>query len=261
MATETDTGGERMIGAPLKSGPAVPWTQACWARLTSLPALAFAFLVTIVLAAGPLQHVDQELDHHWLLYKAPALLPFVQSVLDRIAGQAVCLPVLALVAIVLAWRRRSWRPILLGVSAELAFLIGVGGLKVLLARPSSSMDNPGFFDGGILDLGGQGISFPSGHAAEAVLMYGVAVHLINRYSSATARTVTLLHWVVALIALNSVVASFLLGWHWLTDLIGGVAAGAFFLRLLIGLDDHWRRPPGPQPSSSTDETPRPRPVR
>lgn len=212
-----------------------------WARLTSIPVLAVLLVATTIGAAGPLQGIDGRLDRHWLYHVAPQLLPFVQGVLDRIAGQAVCLPVLAAVAIVLAVRRRSWRPPLVGLAAELAFLVGVGGLKLLIARPSPTLDDADLLAGGIQEFGEKGISFPSGHAAEAVLLYGAAAYLIARYSRATPRTLRVVRIGVVLISLNSVVTSLLLGWHWASDLLGGVLAGALCLRLVILGDQRWGR--------------------
>ena len=48
--------------------------------------------------------------------------------------------------------------------------------------------------------------------------------VIARYSGASQRAV---RWLTAaaLIAVNSVVVSFLLVWHWVSDLVGGVLAG------------------------------------
>lgn len=204
--------------------------------LTSIPCLALALMGTIAAAAGGLQGVDELLDRRWLLELAPQSLPFVQGVLDRIAGQAVCLPILAAVAIVLAIRRRSWHPVAFAALTELAFLVGVGGLKILTARPSPLLDEPDMLRGGALEFGEMGISFPSGHAAEAVLIYGAAAYLIARYSRASKRTVNILWGLVAVITVNSAVVSVLLGWHWVSDVVGGVIAGALFLRILVWWD-------------------------
>ena len=65
------------------------------------------------------EYWDYQLNRRWLYLFNPDLVWFAQNVLDSIAGQAVCLPVLATVAITLAridadpgvrsdsrWRRR-----------------------------------------------------------------------------------------------------------------------------------------------------------
>lgn len=208
------------------------WIQ----RLTSTWALGIAFVTAFVIAAGPFQQTDLLLAKRWLRRIEPDLVWFAQNVLDRIAGQLICLPVLAAVAIVIARRRRSWRPIILAASAEVAFYLGVGGLKLLTARGVAYRHDPAFFSAGFLAEGSKGISFPSGHAAESILIYGMAAYLIARYTGASRRAVRWLTAAVALIAVNSVVVSFLLGWHWASDLVGGVLAGGFFLRLITDLD-------------------------
>lgn len=209
-------------------------------RATSIWALALGLAVLTVVAMGPLRVWDYQLNRRWLYLFNPDLVWFAQNILDRIAGQAVCMPVLAIVAIVLARRRQSWRPIGFALAAEGAFFIGIGGLKVLLARPSTTLHDPRFFQGGLLEFGDRGISFPSGHAAEAVLIYGAAVYLIAHYSGASRRLVHILCWVVVAISVNSVVVSFLLGWHWATDLLGGLIAGGLFLRILVQCDRRTR---------------------
>lgn len=120
------------------------WIQ----RLTSIWALGIAFVTAFVIAAGPFQQTDLLLATRWLRRVEPDLVWFAQNVLDRIAGQMICLPVLAAVALVIA-----------------------------------------------------------------------------RYTGASQRAVRWLTAAVALIAVNSVVVSFLLGWHWVSDLVGGVLAG------------------------------------
>jgi membrane-associated phospholipid phosphatase len=206
------------------------------ARLTSAPALALALVAVTLLAAGPFQVLDEAAHGHWAQRLTPGAAPFVQHVLDPIAGQAVCLPVLAGVAGILAWRRRTWRPIWCAAGAELAFYGGVGLLKVVLARPSPVMNDPDLFGGGLQSLGWSGISYPSGHASEAVLIYGTAVYLVARWTSASHRTLRVLRYGVVAVTLNAVAVSYYLGWHWITDLVGGVLAGGLLLRLLIAAD-------------------------
>ncbi len=205
-----------------------------WA--TSIWVLAIAFVVVTLAAAGPLRVWDYKLNRRWLYLFDPDLVWFTQHILDPIAGQAVVLPVLAITAIVLSRKRRSWRPVVFAIAVEAAFYLGVGSLKILLARPATTLHDPRFFQGGLIEIGGRGISYPSGHAAEAVLIYGAVAYLIATYSSVSTRTVRLLWWGVAAVSVNSVIVSFALGWHWATDLIGGLLIGGVFLRLLIIAD-------------------------
>lgn len=236
MVADTQIPPDAVIDIPLHRRPRRELELSWFDRLTSVPALLVALVAVSLLAAGPVQEVDRFLAQRWLVQLDPSSLAFAQNVLDRIAGQAVCLPVLAVVAIVLARRRRSWRPVVIALLAEAGFLGGVGTLKVLLGRGASSTGDPRFFEAGLLEMGTLGISFPSGHAAEAVLIYGTAVHLIAHYSSASRHAVRNLRWIVVLICVNSVTVSFLLGWHWVTDLIGGLLAGGLLLRLLVQWD-------------------------
>lgn len=221
-------------------------TATLWSRLTSAPSLAIALLAVILLAAGPFQDIDLFLAKRWLYRIEPSLLPFAQNVLDRIAGQAVCLPILIAVASTIALRLRSWRPLLIAGHAELGFLGGVGAMKVILARGVTYERDPRFLEAGFFDMGTKGISFPSGHASEAVLIYGAAVYLIVRYTSVPERVVGWLRWLVVLIAINSVAVSFLIGWHWLSDLVGGLLAGGLFLRLIIDWDSRALERGGPR---------------
>ncbi|WP_226831799.1 phosphatase PAP2 family protein [Brachybacterium sp. FME24] len=205
--------------------------------MTSVRALTIGLLILILLVAGPLQELDYFLARRWLYHLEPDLMWFAQNVLNRVASQAVCLLVLAVVAVVLARRRRSWRPIVFALASEAAFLVGIGGMKVLLARGVTYERDPDLLDGGLWAMGMKGISFPSGHAAEAVLIYGAAVYLIAHYSGASRRLVRLLCWGVVVISVNSVVVSFLLGWHWASDLVGGLLAGGLLLRILMRWDE------------------------
>lgn len=214
------------------------------AFITSAPVLAGALTILTLLAAGPLTTYDEQVHGHWNRELTPHLAPLMTQVLDRVAGQAVCVPVLVVVAVTLAWRRRTWRPVWCAAAAEIAFYAGVGGMKVLLARPSPNRGEADFLEGGLIHLGWQGISYPSGHAAEAVLVYGMAVFLIARYSSASARIVRLLTIGVSAITVHAVLVSFYLGWHWVTDLVGGVLAGGLLLRLLVSAErKDWGRLP------------------
>src|SRR5699024_5358934 len=117
--------------------------------------------------------------------------------------------------------------------AELGFLAGVGSMKVLLARGVTYERDPRFLEGGLFEMGAKGSSFPSGHAAEAVLIYGAAVYLIAHYTGASARLVRNLRRGDVATAVYWLMVSFLIRWHWVSALVGGLVAGAVFLRPIV----------------------------
>lgn len=242
MVADTNSSASAALDATLDHRTVLAGERSWADRLTSVPSLALALLAVTALAAGPFLWIDVLLAERWLEGFAPAAIPFAQNVLDRVASQAVSLPVLAAVAIILALRRRTWRPVLLAAGAEASFLLGVGTMKVLLGRGASSAGDPRFFEGGLLEMGSLGIAYPSGHASEAVLMYGMAVHLIAQHTAASPRLIRALQWGVVAICVNTTTVSFLLGWHWVSDLVAGLLAGGLFLRLLIDWDARRREP-------------------
>ena len=206
--------------------------------LFSFPALLIGLVVVTALAMEPLHQVDVALRGRWLLRVLPSWEPFFQQVLDRIAGQAVDAPVLVAVALALAARRRSWRPLLVAAAVEAGFYGVVGLMKLVFARPAPILGDPAFFQGGLWQDGWNGISFPSGHTAESVLVYGAVVYLLASYSRVSRRVVGTLTVVVVVLALDAGLVSFLLGWHWATDLAGGWLAGGLVLRGIV-LGDRW----------------------
>lgn len=205
-------------------------------RLTSAPVLAGALIVVTVLAAGPLQSIDAALQGYWAKKYTPNWADFLDSVPNAVAGQAVCLPVLLGVAIVLAHRHRTWHPLAIVVAAEAAFYVGVGGMKVLLGRTAPAAGEGFFWEGGALQHGWYGIAYPSGHAAEAILIYGAAAYLLRTYAGPDTRVRRRLTWLVGLVTVNAVVVAFYLGYHWPTDLLGGLLAGGLLLRVIIDVD-------------------------
>ena len=207
-----------------------PW------RWTSAPVLAGALVVLTVLAAGPLRGVDESLQGYWAKKYTPNWASFLDSVPNAVAGQTVCLPVLLAVAVYLTRRHRTWHPLAIVVAAEIGFYVGIGGMKVLLARTSPAAGIGYFWQGGALEHGWYGIAYPSGHAAEAILIYGAAAYLLLHYAGPDTRLRKRLNWVVGLIALNATVVAFYLGFHWPTDLVAGLLAGGLILRLIVEAD-------------------------
>jgi membrane-associated phospholipid phosphatase len=90
-------------------------------------------------------------------------------------------------------------------------------------------------------------SFPSGHVLRATLVYGLVLYLAERWEL-FGRDSSRLSPVLILVVIVVAYAVLYLGWHWLSDGIGGLLLG---LALLVGLIAYLERKrtlnPGHQP--------------
>lgn len=202
-------------------------------RITSDPLAGFlamllaAMTVLSAQALHPLDHfvntlprLDSLLVREFLIYWP-----------DTVASRAVALPVLGLVALFLALRSRSYRPIVLAAGSVVTMICLVAAMKVVTSRSHPRTYDPSFF----VDFG-QNFSFPSGHGANAILIYGVALYLIVRYRAVRPHIAFRLSYAIVLIAVVQAVVSTYLQFHWATDLMTGMVAGALVLRMTILVD-------------------------
>ena len=158
--------------------------------------------------------------------------------MDDLGLRSLTATVLLVTAAFIGWRFKSWRPIYLSVSA-LLLLNGVVGIsKIIFGRtkPRLALD--------LLHAGG--LSYPSGHSANALLTWGMTAYLIYRYTHREPFNGIKLNWLVALIAVTVSVASLVRNTHWFSDLLGGVLIGGSLLVFLIAIDRAW--PSERQPS-------------
>jgi len=200
------------------------WSGEVSAALASAAFLSAVFVAFTGLAAGPLRYVDA---YAHLAVDPGGWTPLLH-VLDRIGQRAVCLPVLAVV-LLLVWRRtRSWRPAVLAGGAVFGVNLVVLILKVGLGRSAPATSDPSFFSGGM--------AYPSGHTANIVLVYGVAAYLVTRYLVPPQRVQAALRGVVGLLCATMVVVSLTLSWHWFGDLVAGLLVGGVVLELAIAVD-------------------------
>ena len=209
---------------------AEPTTQVAH-RMISVALLALLPVLAItvdVLAGGPLRHLDDVVaGTSW--HRADPVLTHLGFVLDRLGQRAVAGAVLVVVAAVLAWRRRSWRPLVVTGVGLLVLNVVVGALKLGIGRtkPLSGVD--------LLHAGGS--QFPSGHAANAVVTWGLVSYLVLVHGPPLEAAVR--RWVAAapvLLTLAVCGASLYLDFHWLTDLVAGAALGLTLL-MLVGAWD------------------------
>lgn len=181
--------------------------------------------------AGPLPFI-RAMDA-WAAQGARAVTtPALRTLAVRLSdvGDIVALTLLTLtVTAVLLWRRRHWVATvwLLSITAN---SLAVRVLKNLFerARPDPV---PGLVT--------SGYSFPSGHAAGALMVYGLLAWLLCQRASPRGRW---LIGVAAALLIAAIAASrVLLGVHYLSDVLGGLLWAGMVLAVTVGILQWARR--------------------
>jgi membrane protein DedA with SNARE-associated domain/membrane-associated phospholipid phosphatase len=195
------------------------------ATVAALVAAAWAFgaILQDVLARDELELVDQPVARFFVRYREAWLTRVMQDA-SNLGSTRLLLPLVVVVGVGWWLHRRSWRPLgLLAVAyagAEVAF----NAVKELVHRPRPPAT--------ILLKPVAGPGFPSGHAAQAVAVYGMLAALVAAATPAWSRKVTA--WALAVVVAGVVAVSRLyLGTLWLTDVLGGLALGAAWLFALL----------------------------
>lgn len=193
--------------------------------------LALFFLFALF-SLSPLGMVVDRMLHGPYITSESSLYPLMETVLDSLASQAVAGRLVVITGLVLAWRHRSLLPALVAALAEGLFY-STALLKVAFAKDSTRYGEPLWWDGGYPAHGIYGMAFPSGHATEAILLFGTTLLLLRVYLLAhRPALVGHLHLLWLLLICNTVLVSWLLGFHWVTDLGGGLLWGMFLLSVL-----------------------------
>lgn len=141
--------------------------------------------------------------------------------LTDIGSSLVIVPLFAVVVALLLRNRRYGAALFLGVASGGALVLN-GTMKVLFERPRPKLDYAAVLPD---------YSFPSGHTMNAFVFY-VALALI--LWSVFGRRAGLVALAVAVVlALGVGVSRIYLGYHYLTDVVGGLLAGIAWL-LVVG---------------------------
>jgi membrane-associated phospholipid phosphatase len=135
---------------------------------------------------------------------------------------------LLIAAIYIARRFKTWRPLNLAILSLIALNLTVGLAKLLIGRTKPQLNVDLIYAGGL--------SYPSGHASNAILTWGVLAYLIYRYAHVDRYRGRLASAGVALISLSVCVVSLMRNTHWLSDLVGGLFIGAALLVMVIAID-------------------------
>jgi membrane-associated phospholipid phosphatase len=186
--------------------------------------LLFVALACAVLHEGAADALDRE-ALAWLHARSgPTLLRALQLVSALHAPRAIVV-VTVLVALALAWRR-EWADML----TVLVVVFGGATLNHLL-KHGLQRARPAF---GEPSTGPSDFSFPSGHVANATLLYGVvAALLICRFRAGPMKIGIVLGaaLVVAAVALSRLV----LGAHYPSDVLAALLVGVAWLALCLTL--------------------------
>lgn len=201
---------------------AMRWSAALFA--------GFLLITHQVLINGPLVEIDKWI-HDLDRPKFHGVSGFIIRRLDDLGLRGVTATALLIAAFYIARRFKTWRPLNLAILSLISLNIVVGIFKFWLGRtkPKVGID--------LLHFGG--MSYPSGHASNALLTWGVLAYLIYRYAHVDRYRGRLASAGVATISLTVCTVSLIRDTHWFSDLLGGLFIGAALLVLVIAVDRYW----------------------
>ena len=185
----------------------------------------FASLVAILVVLGSIAEGvrDQEvfaLDTWATPFLHGIASPGLDTVMNLVTDLGSILVIPALFVLVSLWLivGRRYRSALFLLLASLGSLILQGTMKLFFARPRPQLPWASVLPD---------YSFPSGHTMNAVVFYGaVALILWSIFGRRVGLAASL---AAAIIALGVAISRIYLGYHYLTDVVGGILAGLAWL--------------------------------
>jgi len=196
-------------------------------RWSSLSFLSFLFVTQQVLSNGPLVNFDNDVNRTHRP-RFDGFSGFLLRRLDDLGLRWLTATVLLVAAAYIAYKFKTWRPLNLAVLSLLVLNFVVGVFKLFLGRtkPRDGID--------LIHAGG--MSYPSGHASNAVLSWGILAYLIYRYAKVDRYQGRLASAGVVTISLTICIVSLIRHTHWFTDLLGGLFIGSALLVAVIAVD-------------------------
>ncbi len=193
-------------------------------------AVLFAgFLVVTqqVYTYGPLVAYDKEINSQ-PKPQFEGFSGFILLRLDDLGARWLTSLVLLIAAAFIAYKFKTKRPLILAAISLLLLHLIVGAVKLLLGRtkPRDGFD--------LLHAGG--MAYPSGHASNVVLGWGLLAYLIYRYAKVDRYQGRLASAAVVLISVVVCAVSLIRHTHWFTDLLGGLFVGSALLVTVIAID-------------------------
>jgi membrane-associated phospholipid phosphatase len=193
--------------------------------IAGLLTAALLYVILDIFVEGPLTSLDVAVEK----WDGESSIPWLNQAAwayDKVGQRSVLVPVLLIVAGVLARRHRTWRPVVLAGVSFLILNLVVGAMKVIIGRSETETGDPSVLNGGVI--------FPSGHSSNVVLTGGLIVYLLVRYTQHP--PVRRLIALVSVMTTLTILTSIYIGSHWVSDLIGGALAGGLLLQAVIVFD-------------------------
>ena len=187
----------------------------------------FLLVTQQVLTFGPLVGYDKKINSD-PKPQFEGIAGFLLRRLDDLGLRGLTATVLILAASFIAYKFKTWRPLNLAFLSLILLNLVVGTSKLVLGRtkPRDGFD--------LLHAGG--MSYPSGHASNAVLSWGILAYLIYRYAKVDRYQGRLASAGVVTISLTVCIVSLIRHTHWFTDLLGGLFIGSALLVAVIAVD-------------------------
>ena len=189
---------------------------------------AFILVTLDVIYEGALWRVDQffaDLDRP----KLDGINEFVVLRLDDLGLRWVTALILLVAATLIGRRFKSWRPLNLSILSLISLNLFVGAAKIGFGRCKAKEDfNICMFT--------DGMAYPSGHTANALVTWGLFAYIIFRYTHRAPFEGLRLYWLVGVITVLVCFASLIRNTHWFTDLLGGIFLGGAILVLVVAID-------------------------
>ena len=187
----------------------------------------FLLVTQQVLTFGPLVEYDKKINSD-PKPQFEGFAGFLLRRLDDLGLRGLTATVLIIAASFIAYKFKTWRPLNLAFLSLILLNLVVGTFKLFLGRtkPRDGFD--------LLHAGG--MSYPSGHASNSVLSWGILAYLIYRYAKVDRYQGRLASAGVAAISLTVCVVSLIRHTHWFTDLLGGLFVGSALLVAVIAVD-------------------------
>lgn len=187
----------------------------------------FLLVTQQVFTYGPLVEYDRKINSQ-PKPQFEGVAGFILRRLDDLGLRGLTASILLLAAAFIAIKFKTWRPLNLALLSLLSLNLVVGTFKLFLGRtkPRDGFD--------LLHVGG--MSYPSGHASNAVLSWGILAYIIYRYAKVDRYQGRLASAGVALISLTICAVSLIRHTHWFSDLLGGIFVGSALLVTVIAID-------------------------